>query len=257
MKVATWNINGVNSRLQHVIDWCGSEGPDVLCLQETKCVVARFPFKQLRHIGYTHNEAYGEKAYNGVAIISKFPILDLLKGFPGDSADAPRRFIAGNIDGIMIVNVYAPHATALSSDKFVYKLDWLGRLRKYFDQNFDHNDQLILCGDLNVAPHELDVWKPSLWRDKLHFSKPEREAIRSMKAWGFIDLFRQMNDEEQAYSWWDYFFNSFEKDRGLRIDHIWASPPLADRCVGSWIDKRPRGWEHPSDHAPVIAEFSF
>ena len=255
MKVATWNINGINSRIQHVLDWCGTEQPDVLCLQETKCVDSRFPFKPLRSIGYEHIEANGEKAYNGVAIVSKLPINDLQKNFPDDASDAPPRLIAASVNGVRIVNVYVPHGTALGSDKFAFKLDWLDRLRKYLDNNFRTGDNVIVCGDLNVAPHELDVWKPSLWRDKMHFTKPERDAIRNVKAWALVDLFRQMNDEEQAYSWWDYFRNSFEKDRGLRIDHIWASEQLAALCVGCWIDKEPRGWDHPSDHAPVVAEF--
>lgn len=255
MKVATWNINGINSRLQHVLDWCAEERPDVLCLQETKCVDSRFPFKPIRALGYDHIEIHGEKAYNGVAIVSKYPIGDLQKNFPGDAADTPRRLIAGTVNGASVVNVYVPHGTALGTDKFAFKLDWLARLRKYFDKKSGPGDNVLLCGDLNVAPHELDVWKPSLWKDKLHFTKPEREAIRAVKAWGFNDLFRQMNDEAREFSWWDHFRNSFEKDRGLRIDHIWSSQRLAERCVGCWIDKEPRGWDHPSDHAPVVAEF--
>ena len=255
MKVATWNINGINSRLRHVLDWSATERPDVLCLQETKCVDSRFPFKAIRAIGYDHIEAHGEKAYNGVAIVSKLPISDLQKNFPGDAADTPRRLIAGTVSGVRIVNVYVPHGTALGTEKFAFKLDWLARLRQYLDKGHRPEHQVLLCGDLNVAPHEMDVWKPSLWKDKLHFTRPEREAIRSVKAWGFTDLFRQMNDEAREFSWWDHFRNSFEKDRGLRIDHIWASQPLAERCVGCWIDKEPRGWDHPSDHAPVVAEF--
>lgn len=255
MKIATWNINGINSRLQHVLDWCAKNQPDVLCLQELKCVDSRFPKAKLRTAGFPHIEFHGEKAYNGVAIVSKHPILEPQKNFPRDAADAPRRLIAGTINGIRIVNVYAPHGTALGSDKFTFKLDWLKRLRKYFDKNHKLSDDVLLCGDLNVAPHELDVWKVSLWKDKMHFTKPERDAIQDVKKWGFVDVFRQINDDVQEYSWWDYFHHSFEKDRGLRIDHIWTSPALAERCTDCWIDKEPRGLEQPSDHAPVIAEF--
>lgn len=254
VRIATWNINGVNSRLRHVLDWSGRERPDVLCLQETKCTDDRFPFRELRAAGFEHIEAHGEKAYNGVAILSRLPITGPQKNFPGDEPVAPRRLIAGTIGGIRIVNVYVPHGTALGSDKFAFKLDWLRRLRKYFDSDFDTGEDVLLCGDLNVAPHEMDVWKPSLWKDKLHFTKPERDAIRMVKNWGFVDLFRQMNDDAREYSWWDYFRNNFEKDRGLRIDHIWASQPLAERCIGCWIDKEPRRREHPSDHAPVVAD---
>jgi exodeoxyribonuclease-3 len=255
VKIATWNINGINSRLQHVLDWCAKNQPDVLCLQELKCVDSRFPNAKLRTAGFPHIEFHGEKAYNGVAIVSKHPILEPQKNFPRDVADAPRRLIAGTINGIRIVNVYAPHGTALGSDKFTFKLDWLKRLRKYFDKTYDLKDNVLLCGDLNVAPHELDVWKVSLWKDKMHFTKPERDAIQDVKKWGFVDVFRQINDDVQEYSWWDYFHHSFEKDRGLRIDHIWTSPALAERCTDCWIDKVPRAWDHPSDHAPVIAEF--
>ena len=255
MKIATWNVNGINSRLAQVLDWCTKEQPDVLCLQESKCVDAKFPHSKLRAIGYPHIEFHGEKAYNGVAIISKHPIEDLHRNFPDDVKDVPRRLIAGTIDGVRVVNVYVPHGTKFGSDKFAFKLEWIARLRKYFDANFDLADMVLLVGDLNVAPHEMDVWNPRYWQDRMHFTKPEREAIHNLKRWGFVDLFRQLNDEEKAYSWWSHFHHDFEKDRGLRIDHIWASPALADNCKDCWIDKGPRGLEHPSDHAPVVAEF--
>lgn len=254
MKLATWNINGISSRLQHVVDWTAANEPDVLCLQELKSVDAKFPVQKLKAAGFSHIEFHGEKAYNGVALLSKNPIHHVRKSLPGDTADAPRRLIEGVIDGIRIVNVYAPHGTKFGSDNFTFKLDWLSRLRKYFDSDFDVEEDVILCGDLNVAPHELDVWKPSLWKDKMHFSKPERDAIMNVKRWGFVDLFRQVNGDEKEFSWWSNFRHDFEKDRGLRIDHIWASPPLAEACTDCWIDKTPRGWDSPSDHAPVVAE---
>lgn len=255
MKIATWNINGINSRLQHVLDWSAENRPDVLCLQELKCVDSKFPLTKLRASGFPHIEFHGEKSYNGVAILSKHPIDDLQKNFPGDAEDAPRRLIAGTIAGLRIVNVYAPHGTSLGSDKFKFKLDWLARLRKYFDDGFDTDGSVILCGDLNVAPHELDVWKPSLLNGKLHFTKAERDALLSLKRWGFVDVFRQINDEIKEFSWWSNFHHDFERDRGLRIDHIWTSPPIAERCTDCWIDKTPRALEKPSDHAPVAAEF--
>jgi len=255
VKIATWNINGIGSRLDQVLEWCEANQPDVLCLQETKCVDARFPHHRLHSVGFPFIEFIGEKAYNGVAIVSRHPINDLQKNFPGDADDAPKRFLAATIDGLRIVNVYVPHGTKFGSDKFTFKLDWIARLRRYFDENFQLSDYVVLCGDLNVAPHELDVWKPSLWKDKMHFTKPERDAIHDLKKWGFVDVYRQINDDEREYSWWSNFHHDFEKDRGLRIDHIWASPPLAARCTDCWIDKQPRALEKPSDHAPVIAEF--
>lgn len=255
MKIATWNINSINSRLAHVVSWCEKNQPDVLCLQETKTTDDKFPVQRMRSLGFTDIAFHGEKSYNGVALLSKYPIRDLQKNFPGDKADAPRRLIGGTVNGVRVVNTYVPHGTALGSDKFTFKLDWLERLRRYFDESFSLDDNVVLCGDLNVAPHEMDVWKVSVWRDKLHFSRPERDAIRDVKRWGFVDVFRQVNDDEGEFSWWDYFHHSFEKNRGLRIDHIWASPPLAERCTDCWIDREPRALEKPSDHAPVVAEF--
>ena len=254
MKIATWNINGINSRLQHVIDWSVKNQPDVLCLQELKCVDSRFPHVKLRTAGFPHIEFFGEKAYNGVAILSKYPIDAVQKNFPRDASDAPRRLIAGTIRGIRIINVYAPHGTALGSDKMKFKLDWYGRLRKYLNRKFSVADNLILCGDLNIAPHEMDVWKPSAFKDKTHFSKPERETIHELKRWGFVDLFRQLNDDVKEFTWWSNFHHDFEKDRGMRIDFIWSSTRVAERCTDCWVDKEPRAWESPSDHAPVVAD---
>lgn len=256
MKIATWNINGIASRLEQVVKWCQAVKPDVLCLQETKCVDAKFPFARLRSVGFEHIEAFGEKAYNGVVIISKLPLSDVQKNFRSDKADAPRRLIAATAGNIRIVNVYIPHGTKLGSDKFKFKLDWIARLRKYFDKNCTPRDSVLLCGDLNVAAHESDVWNPRQWNGKLHFTKPERDALINLKKWGFVDCLRQITDEPGEFTWWDNFReSSFTKNRGLRIDHIWASPALADNCVDCWIDRTPRGWQKPSDHAPVIVEF--
>lgn len=256
MKVATWNINGISSRLDHVLKWAAVTKPDVLCLQETKSVDERFPYARLRSIGYEYIEHFGEKSYNGVAILSLFPLSDVARGFPRDKKDAPRRMIAATVNGVRIVNVYVPHGTTLGSDKFKFKLDWIARLRKFFDKNFTHDDLVLLCGDINIAPHEMDVWNVSYWKDRMHFTKPEREAIQNLKKWGFVDVFRQFNDQPDEYTWWDNFReSSFTKNRGLRIDHVWTSPALAELARDSWIDRSPRGWEKPTDHAPVIAEF--
>ena len=254
MKIATWNINGIHSRIAHVIEWSKAEQPDVLCLQETKTIDSRFPHRKLHAAGFPHVEFYGEKSYNGVAILSRHPITAVEKGLSDESADQPRRVIAGTIDGIRVINVYAPHGTRLGSDKFDYKLRWFPRMRAMLDLNFDNDDAVILCGDMNVAPHELDVWKPSLWKDKTHFSRPERDALVDLKRWGFTDLYRHFNPEEHGFTWWDVFrTSSFEKDRGMRLDHIWASPAIADDFTDCWVAREPRGWEHPSDHAPVVA----
>lgn len=255
MKIATWNVNSIRSRIDHVLRWCETIQPDILCLQETKVTDERFPIKKLSSIGYPHTALLGERGYNGVAIISKLPLTDIQKNLPDEKKPAQSRLVAATIGGLRVVNVYAPHGTKQATVRYDFKLRYFERLRKYFDKNFDRDDDVILIGDLNVAPHELDVWKVSVWRDKLHFTKPERDVLQNVKKWGFVDLFRQINGDVKEFTWWDQYFNAFERDRGLRIDQIWASPPLAERCTDCWIDKDPRGWDHPSDHAPVVAEF--
>ena len=255
MKIATWNVNSIKSRLEHVLRWCEMSQPDVLCLQETKVVDEKFPRLKLKAIGYPHVEVLGERGYNGVAIISKYPLSNVQRNFPDDTPAASSRLVAVTVRGISLMNVYIPHGTSQGTDKYTFKLEWIARLRKLFDKLHKKKDDVLLCGDLNVAAHELDVWSVPAWRNKLHFTKPERDAIQDLKKWGFVDLFRQVNGDEQEFSWWSNFRNDFEKDRGLRIDHIWASPPLAERCIDCWIDKEPRAWDHPSDHAPVVAEF--
>ncbi|MEP6705539.1 MAG: exodeoxyribonuclease III [Acidobacteriota bacterium] len=255
MKIATWNINSIKSRVDHVLQWCKLNQPDVLCLQETKSVDEKFPYVKFRRIGYPHIEHLGERAYNGVAMISRLPLTNVQKNLPDEKTSAQSRLVAVTVDGFHVVNIYGPHGTSRTTEKYDLKLRWLERLRKYLDKSFSRDHDVILCGDFNVAPHELDVWSVPAWRDKLHFTKPERDAIQDLKKWGFVDLFRQVNGDEKEFSWWSNFRHDFEKDRGLRIDHIWASRSLAERCTDCWIDKDPRGWDHPSDHAPVVAEF--
>jgi exodeoxyribonuclease-3 len=255
MKIATWNINSINARLPLLTKWLTESEVDVLCLQETKCVDENFPYQEMKDLGY-HVTFYGQKSYNGVAILSKYEISDVQKNFPGeDGDDFPKRLIAATVNGVRVVNTYIPNGTEIWTDKFTFKLDWLQRLRHYFDETASHEDNVLLCGDFNVAPEELDVWSVPAWTGKLHFSKPERAAIHHVKQWGFVDVFRQMNGDLKEYSWWNYREFSFPKNHGLRIDHIWTSPALAERCMGCWIDREPRKWERPSDHTPVVAEF--
>ena len=254
MKLATWNVNSIKSRLGHVLKWCEVNRPDVLCLQETKVTDAAFPRKEFAHLGYEHAAVHGQRAYNGVAIISLSPLADVTTGLPSDKTDTHKRLVAATVDGVRIVNAYVPNGGTPDSDKYVYKLKWLARLRKYFDKEFTPDEHVVLCGDLNVAPHELDIWSPARFKDKVHFTRAERDALLNVKRWGFTDLFRQMNGEVREYSFWDHAEWSFRKNQGMRIDHIWASHALADTCTSSYIDKAPRRWELPSDHAPVVAE---
>lgn len=254
MKIATWNVNSINARFEHLADWIRSTGTDVICLQETKCVDQSFPHERLRDLGY-ETAFYGQKSYNGVAILSKFPITNVQKGFFDDDEESPKRLIAADVNGVRIVNTYIPNGTEIWSDKFTFKLDWLQRLRRYFDENYQLKDDVLLCGDFNVAPEEIDVWNVAAWEGKLHFSKPERAAIHFVKQWGFVDLFREFHPDKKEFSWWNYREWAWQKNRGLRIDHIWVSPALADKAVDCWIDRAPRSLERPSDHTPVVAEF--
>lgn len=254
MKIATWNVNSINVRLEHVLKWLEKTGADVLCLQETKCVDEKFPFEEIAAAGYK-TAFTGEKSYNGVAILSKHDLRDVQKNFHDDALDAPKRLIAATVKGIRIVNTYIPNGTELWTDKFTFKLDWLQRLRKMFDETCDRSGDVLFCGDFNVAPEEPDVWNVRAWEGKLHFSKPERAAIHHVKQWGFVDVFRQMNGDAREFSWWNYREGAFQRNHGLRIDHIWTSRSLAEKCVACLIDKEPRGWERPSDHTPVVAEF--
>jgi exodeoxyribonuclease III len=255
MKIATWNVNSINIRLDQLLGWLNDTQTDVVCLQETKCVDDNFPYQAIFDAGY-HTTFYGEKSYNGVAILSKHAIDDVQKGFDDDDDVSPKRLIAATIKGIRIVNTYIPNGTELWSDKFTFKLDWLQRLRRFFDETCDVGGDVLLCGDFNVAPEELDVWSVPHWEGKLHFSKPERAAMHHVKQWGFVDVFRKLNGDVKEFSWWNYREGAWQRNRGLRIDHIWTSPQLADKCTGCWIDKAPRALERPSDHAPVVAEFA-
>lgn len=255
MRIATWNVNSINVRLPQLTAWLETADLDVACFQETKTVDDGFPIDELRRLGY--DAAFiGQKAYNGVAIISKHAIEDVQRNYLDDDEDAPKRMIAATIRGVRIVNTYIPNGSELWSDKFTFKLDWLQRLRRFFDEQCDVSKDVLLCGDFNVALDDADVWNAGAYRGRLHFSKPERAAMHNVKQWGFVDLFREKNGDVKEFSWWDYRAGSWQKNQGLRIDHIWATRSLADRCISCHIDKAPRTLEKPSDHAPVIAEFA-
>jgi exodeoxyribonuclease-3 len=182
---------------------------------------------------------------------------DIQRGFPGEAADASdtsSRFLAATIESIRVVNVYIPNGQAVGSEKYGFKLDWMKRLRRYFDESCSPGDQILLCGDFNVAPDERDVHDPLLWEGRILFSEPERAALNQIRSWGFVDAFRKYNNEPKQFSWWDYRAGAFRRNLGLRIDHIWVTPPLAERTISTVIDKTPRSWERPSDHVPVVVE---
>jgi exodeoxyribonuclease-3 len=254
VKIATWNVNSITVRLPHILDWLAANRPDALCLQETKCIDERFPADAFREAGYLA-EIFGQPTYNGVAILSTSKANDVQRGFPNDAADAPRRLIAAGIGPLKVINVYIPNGSEVGSDKYQFKLAWLRRLRHYLDQECDPQQPLVLCGDFNIAPEERDVHDPALWEGKVLFSEPEREALKVIAQWGLIDVFRLHHEEPGVYSWWDYRASGFRRNHGLRIDHLWATAPLAQTCVAASIDIAPRKLERPSDHAPVVAEF--
>lgn len=255
MKIATWNVNSIQARLPLVLKWLEHAKPDVLCLQELKCIDDKFPREAFTELGYM-SESYGQPTYNGVAILSRTPLENVQRGLHDDQEGAHARLIAATINGIRVVNVYIPNGQEVGSDKYIFKLKWMLRLRKYFNLHCSITDTVLLCGDFNVAPEERDVHDPKLWEGRILFSKRERSALEEIKGWGFTDAFRMHTNEGGHYSWWDYRAGAFPRNHGMRIDHIWISEPLSTRCTASWIDVEPRRWERPSDHTPVVAEFN-
>jgi len=253
MKIATWNVNSVRSRLPRLLPWLESRQPDVVCLQETKVIDEDFPLQEIRALGYNCLIS-GQKTYNGVAIISKSEVCDPIRGLPEEIGDDDRRIVAARIDGIRIINIYAPNGRVVGSDKYEYKLDWYRRLREYLDASLSRDDQVLICGDFNVAPEDRDVWNPDMWRGRILFSEHEKEALRHLIDWGFKDALRLHRSEGGLFTWWDYRAGAFRRNWGLRIDHILVSEPLARRTAGVEIDREERKGEKPSDHAPVIAE---
>jgi exodeoxyribonuclease-3 len=242
-------------RLPHVLEWIENNRPDALCLQETKCVNEKFPAAAFRELGY-NAEVYGQQTYNGVAILSPHAMTDVQRGLPDDQPDAQRRLIAATVNSIRIIDVYVPNGFEVGSDKYVFKLAWLSRLREFFDEDCDVKKPVVLCGDFNIAPEDRDVHDPALWEGKILCSDAERAALQNIHDWGLVDVFRKHHEEAGHFSWWDYRAGAFRRNHGLRIDHLWATEALAQMSVNAWIDKIPRALEKPSDHAPVVAEFA-
>lgn len=252
MKLATWNVNSLKVRLPHLLDWLARQQPDVVCLQETKLEDAKFPFAELKAAGYEAVHA-GQKTYNGVAIISRSPPVDVQTGIPGFE-DEQKRVIAATLGDARIVCAYVPNGQAVGSDKYEYKLRWLGAFDGWLREQLIRHPKLAVLGDYNIAPEERDVHDPKVWEGQVLFSEPERAAFRRLLDAGFRDGFRLFEQPEKSFTWWDYRMMAFRRKMGLRIDHILLSPALADACRACTIDVEPRRLERPSDHAPVIAE---
>jgi exodeoxyribonuclease III len=255
MRIATWNVNSVAARLPHVLAWLAEHQPDVLCLQEIKTVEVRFPLAAIVEAGY-EAAVLGQPTYNGVAILSRQPPTDVQRGFPGDEATAPARLLAATVDGVRVIDVYVPNGAPLGSDRYSFKLAWLARLRDYLAETYRPSDPLVLCGDFNVAPEPRDVYNPVALASQVLFTPAERAALRPIADWGLQDTFRLHESEPGYYSWWDYRAGAFRRNLGLRIDHVWATAPLAATCTSARIDVAPRRLERPSDHTPVVADFA-
>jgi exodeoxyribonuclease-3 len=261
MKVASWNVNSIRTRLDHVTQWLTANPVDVLCLQETKVVDSDFPLAAFRDLGY-QTYIYGQKAYNGVALISREPLNDVRKGFGAvldadivDNLDDQKRVISGLLNGVRIINLYVPNGSSVGSDKYGYKLRWLGVLKQYLSQVLAKNPALNVCGDFNIAPENRDIYTDEK-RDTHIMSSPlERETLQDVLSVGLADAFRKFTDEGGHFSWWDYRAASFQRNLGWRIDHHYLSPMLYEKATRCWMDIEPRKLEKPSDHVPVIVEY--
>ncbi len=249
MHIATWNVNSLNVRLPHVLEYLEENNPDILALQETKLPDERFPATEIEQAGY-HVCFSGQKTYNGVAIISRAPATDCLGELPGLD-DPQRRLLAATIDGIRIVNVYIPNGQEVGSEKFAYKLRWLASLKPFLQNELESHQKLVLLGDYNIAPQDIDVYDPKRWHGKIMCSDIERAAFRDLLALELVDVVRNLYPDDPMHSWWDYRLAAFQRGWGIRIDHLLATPNLFFAKAG--VDTGMRDKERPSDHAPVWA----
>ena len=252
MKVVSWNINSLRRRQDRLVEWLSKASPDVVCLQETKCSDDQFPEMALTAAGY-RSVFHGQKSYNGVAIISRTELSNRQASLCDEVDDPQARVIAATVSGIRIFSVYAPNGQAVGSPAYQYKLHWYRRLRDCIAK--EKSGDVIVCGDFNVAPEDIDVYDADLWRGAIMASDGERAAFRELCEIGFHDTLLIHHKEGELFSWWDYQMRAFEKNRGLRIDAILATDELAKKCTAAGIDREMRKGKEPSDHAPVWAEF--
>lgn len=252
-KIATWNVNSLKVRLPQVLDWLAAQKPDVLCLQETKLEDKVFPFEEIEAAGYRAVH-HGQKTYNGVAILAKVDAQDVVRNIP-DFDDPQARVIAATLGDTRIVCAYIPNGQSVGSDKYEYKLKWLSALTNWLKEEMAHHPRLALLGDYNIAPEDRDVHDPKAWAGQILCSEAERDAFRALAELGLADAFRLFDQPEKTFSWWDYRMLGFQKNQGLRIDHILLSKALVADCRSCTVDRAPRKLERPSDHAPVVAEF--
>jgi len=254
MKTACWNVNSINSRLDRAVAFLGRHQPDILCLQELKCLEDKFPYEAFQNIGY-HCYIHGQKTYNGVALISARPMTNVRMGFIDGVRDEDSRFISGKLDGVDFLCGYIPNGQAVGAEKYYFKLNWLARLQRHLESDYRKTDDVVLVGDFNIAPEDIDVYDPIAWRGQILCSQKERDALKELKRFGLQDCFRVKFPQAVEYTWWDYRNLGFQKNLGLRIDFILASASMVERLEKVYIDRDERKGEKPSDHAPILAEF--
>ncbi len=254
MKIATFNINGINGRLPVLLRWLEESAPDIVCLQELKAPDDRFPFREIENAGYSAIW-HGQKSWNGVAILARGrePI-ETRRGLPGDADDSQSRYLEAAVDGIIIACLYLPNGNPAPGPKFDYKLRWFQRLTEHAASLLAHKIPVVLAGDYNVMPTELDVYNPERWVDDALFRPEVRHAFHGLLAHGWTDALRDLHPDERIYTFWKYFRNAFTRNAGLRIDHFLLSPAIADRLTEGGVDRIVRGWDHTSDHAPAWIE---
>ena len=245
----------MNVREPHVIEWLQTHEVDVLVLQEIKQVTEKFPSDALQAIGY-HSIASGQKTYNGVAVISKQAASDPVTDFP-DIDDPQRRVMASTVGDVRVIDLYIPNGSEVGSEKYAYKLKWLKALQSFIAAEMKQHEKVVVLGDFNIAPTDEDVHDPESWGEAILCSPPERAALQGLKDLGLTDVFRKFEHPEKTFSWWDYRAAGFRRNAGLRIDLILCSDAMTKHCTACYVDKEPRAWERPSDHAPVVAEFEF
>jgi exodeoxyribonuclease-3 len=259
MRVATWNVNSIRQRIDHLTAWLKERSPDVVCLQEIKCVDEAFPRETFEALGY-NVAVHGQKTFNGVAILSKHKLEEVTPGLPGDDTDDHARFLEATIStatGVLrVASIYLPNGNPPDTEKYSYKLRWIDRLRAYALNRLAFEEPLVLAGDYNVIPTEADVHNPSAWIKDALFLPTTREKFRTLTNLGLTDALRAVTDESGLYTFWDYQAGAWQKNWGIRIDHLLLSPQAADRIVTAGIDKHVRSWEKPSDHVPVYVDLA-
>lgn len=254
MKIATWNVNSVKARLPNVLDWLRGASPDVVLLQEIKCVDEEFPRLEFEALGY-HVATRGQKTYNGVAVLSRRPVVDLVRGLPGDPERGEARYLEAVLDGgLRVISVYVPMGQSVESDRFPFKLEVLDGLARRARELLAAEEPFIMGGDYNVCPEPIDLYDPAGWDGGVHFHMEERRRIRTLLHLGLTDAFRALHPDEVAYSYWDYRAGAWQRDNGLRIDYLLCSPQAADRLAAAGIDRWCRDREKCSDHVPVWCE---